>query len=89
MATHTYYAYRVPSGMTDLDFAIMIGKETDGKVLTSSVSRRDNVAVLTFREPGCYAEYILSNVIPVHQTNTVGLSVCCAENVRPINVCLL
>jgi len=52
----TYYAYNVPAGMTELDFATMIGSETGGKVRTDSVHIKDNMATLTFKEPGYFAK---------------------------------
>jgi len=42
--------------MTELDFATMIGSETGGKVRTDSVHIKDNMATLTFKEPGYFAK---------------------------------
>lgn len=52
MATRTYYAYEVPAGMTELDFATMIGSETGATVRTDNVRIKGNTARLTFKDPG-------------------------------------
>jgi len=58
MATRTYYAYKVPAGMTKLDFGTMIDSETEGKVRIDSVHIKDNnMAILTFKDPGYFAKY--------------------------------
>ena len=53
-----YYAYNLPAGMTESDFRTMIDNETHGEVTITDVSINDNVATLTFEEPGYCAEWL-------------------------------